>query len=35
MKICVIGGGNIGTLCAAELAAGGCKVAMFTSRPEA
>lgn len=35
MKICVIGGGNIGTLCAAELAAGGCEVAMYTSRPEA
>ena len=35
MKICVIGGGNIGTLCAAELAAKGCAVAMLTSRPEA
>ena len=34
MKICVIGGGNIGTLCASELAAGGCEVAMYTSRPE-
>lgn len=34
MKICIIGGGNIGTLCAVELAAKGCDVMIYTSRPE-
>lgn len=34
MKICVIGGGNIGTLMAAELAAKGNDVWVSTSRPE-
>ena len=34
MVITVIGGGNIGTLMAAELAARGHKVRMLTSRPE-
>lgn len=34
MKITVIGGGNIGTLMAAEMAAKGHAVTMFTSKPQ-
>ncbi len=34
MKICVVGGGNLGTLIAAELAVRGHEVAVLTSKPE-
>ena len=34
MKITIVGGGNIGTLMAAEFAAKGNEVIMFTSSPE-
>ena len=34
MRICVIGGGNIGTVLAAELAAKGQAVTMMTTHPQ-
>jgi len=34
MRICIVGGGNIGTLLAGEAAADGHEVTMYTSRPE-
>ena len=34
MKMCVIGGGNIGTLMAAELAAKGHEVTIYSSKPQ-
>ena len=34
MKICVVGGGNIGTVTAAELAYKGHEVSILTSNPE-
>lgn len=34
MRICIVGGGNIGTLLAGEAAAAGHDVTMYTSKPE-